>query len=361
MKLRILLAGVVAVGMAAGFAGSGAAVEVEVVNVRFKRRRTTKGVRMLRFASIVAVLAAVGVVSAGGSPAAGEKQAKPGKPFPQVIQLPIGFRPEGIEVGRGTTFYVGSVASGAIYRGNLRTGDGAILVDPFPGRAATGIELDSRNRLFVAGAGTGNGYIYDANTAALIRTYNFATAPTFINDVVVTHNAAYFTDSMKAVLYKVPIGLGGELGDAQTITLGGDYVHVAGFNLNGIDATPNGKRLVAVQSVGGKLYWIDPATGVAKLIALAAGESVPNGDGILLTGKTLYVVQNQLNQVAVIALKPGFASGRVVTRLSDPDFKVPTTIDDLGRRLYAVNARFGTPSPDSLEYQVVQLRKTKGH
>jgi len=283
---------------------------------------------MIRLASIAAVLAAVAAgVVAGGSPAAGEKHAKP---FPQVIQLPIGFRPEGIEVGRGTTFYVGSVANGAIYQGDLRTG-------------------------------TGNASVYDATTGAPIRTYNFATAPTFINDVVVTHNAAYFTDSMKPVLYKVPIGPGGALGDAQTITLGGEYVHVAGqFNLNGIDATPSGKKLVAVQSFGGNLYRINPSTGVAKLIVLAAGESVPNGDGILLDGKTLYVVQNQLNKVAVIALKHNLARGRVVTRLEDPDFKVPTTIDDLGHRLYAVNARFGTPMPDTLEFQVVQLKK-KGH
>jgi sugar lactone lactonase YvrE len=312
---------------------------------------------MLRIVSIVSTLAAAGAVLVGGSTAA-EKT----KPFPQVIQLPTGFRPEGIEVGRGTTFYVGSVATGAIYRGDLRTGSRSPLVDGAAGKAATGIELDSRNRLFVAGAGTGNAYVYDAKTGALIRTYNFASPPTtFINDVVVTHDAAYFTDSQKNVIYKVPLGPGGALGDAQPITLGGDYVHVAGqFNLNGIDATPNGATLVAVQSFGGKLYRIDPATGVAKLISLAGGESVPNGDGILLTGKTLYVVQNQLSKVAVIALKPGFASGRVVTRLSDPDFKVPTTIDDLGRRLYAVNARFGTPDPDSLEYQVVQLRKPRG-
>src|SRR5438046_6025061 len=33
--------------------------------------------------------------------------------FPQVIQLPRGFQPEGIEVGNGTTFYVGSVVNGA--------------------------------------------------------------------------------------------------------------------------------------------------------------------------------------------------------------------------------------------------------
>ena len=321
---------------------------------------------MLRKATTVAALAlaAVGGIAAGGSHAAGRSPAaaeKNAKPFPQLIQLPAGFRPEGIEVGRGTTFYVGSVASGAIYRGNLRTGEGTTIISGGSGRPATGIELDRRGRLFVAGAGSGNGYVYNATTGALIRMYNFAAAPTFINDVVVTRNAAYFTDSQKNVLYKVPIGPGGELGDAQTITLGGDYVHVAGqFNLNGIDATPNGRTLVAVQTAGGKLYRIDPTTGVARLISLAAGESVPNGDGILLTGKTLYVVQNQLNQVAVIALDPEFSSGRVVTRLSDADFKVPTTIDDFGRRLYAVNARFGTPNPDSIEYQVVQLRKPHG-
>ena len=33
--------------------------------------------------------------------------------FPQVIQLPRGFQPEGIEIGNGTTFYVGSLVNGA--------------------------------------------------------------------------------------------------------------------------------------------------------------------------------------------------------------------------------------------------------
>jgi hypothetical protein len=114
-----------------------------------------------------------------------------------------------------------------------------------------------------------------------------------------------------------------------------------------------------VQSNNGRLFRIDPLTGLTRAISLG-GESVPNGDGILLTGKTLYVVQNQLNRVAVIALSPDLGSGRVVTRLSDPDFAVPTTIDDLGRRLYAVNARFGVANPGSAEYQVVQLAKPRG-
>ncbi len=63
--------------------------------------------------------------------------------------------------------------------------------------------------------------------------------------------------------------------------------------------------------------------------------------------------------MAVIALANDLSSGEVLTRLTDPDFRVPTTIDDLGRRLYAVNARFGTPNPDALEYEVVQLRKPR--
>ena len=314
---------------------------------------------MLRIFSTLALVTALGVVLAGGSPASSAKKppAKNAHPFPQVIQLPTGFRPEGIEVGRGTTFYVGSVANGAIFRGNLRDGSGAIFIPGAAGKAAAGIELDSRKRLFVAGAGTGNAYVYDAKTGAPIRTYNLGTPPTFVNDVVVTPKAAYFTESLKNVLYRVPIGPTGALGNAQTITLVGDYVHVPGaFNLNGIDATPNGKTLVAVQTVNGRLYRIDPGSGVARLISLGA-ESVPNGDGILLTGKRLYVVQNQLNQVAVIALEPDLSAGHVVTRLSDPDLSVPTTIDDHGRRLYAVNARFGVPNPDTAAYQVVQLRK----
>ena len=306
---------------------------------------------MMRVFAGVAALLAAAVISAGAIAA--------DRAFPQVIQLPTGFQPEGIEVGKGTTFYVGSVANGAIYRGNLRTGAGAILVPGETGKGATGIELDNQNRLWVAGAGTGKALVYNARTGALIRTYTFATSDTFINDVVVTRTAAVFTDSRKAVLYKVPIGAGGSIGSSvQGLTLSGAFALASGFNLNGIDATPNGKTLIAVQSNTGKLFRIDSGTGASRQIDLGA-ESVPNGDGILLTGKTLYVVQNQLNRVAVIKLSANLAGGRVLTRLSDPDFAVPTTIDQHGRRLYAVNARFGITNPAAATFQVVQLSKPK--
>jgi len=310
---------------------------------------------MLRIASILAVAVCAAAVAATTS-LADHGKGKSSHRFPAVIQLPTGFQPEGIEIGKGTTFYVGSVATGAIYRGDLRTGQGAVLVPGTAGHSATGIEYDHK-RLFVAGASTGGAYVYDARTGALLKTYQFATAPAFINDVVVTRDAAYFTDSSKPVFYKVPIGRDGALGAAQTIPLSGDYTHLAGFNLNGIDATRNGKVLVAVQTANGRLYRIDPTTGVAKTIALANSESVPNGDGILLDGKQLYVVQNQNNAIAVVRLSSDLTSGVVRKRITNPDFHVPTTIDDLGHRLYAVNARFGEPNPSTLSYQVVQVRK----
>ena len=305
---------------------------------------------MTRVLTLVAALLAAAILS-GGAPAG--RQA-----FPDVIQLPRGFQPEGIEVGKGTTFYVGSVANGSIYRGNLRTGAGAILVPGETGKAATGIELDNKSRLWVAGAGTGKAYVYNAKSGALLRTYTFAASDTFINDVVVTRTAAIFTDSRKAVLYHVAIGPGGALGTMHTISVTGDFALASGFNLNGIDATPDGNTLIAVQSNSGKLFRIDATSGVAREISLGS-ESVPNGDGILLTGKTLYVVQNQLNRVAVVRLSANLGSGQVLTRLADPDFAVPTTIDDHGRRLYAVNARFGIMNPGAAQFQVVQLTKPK--
>lgn len=278
--------------------------------------------------------------------------------FPDVIPLPNGFQPEGIAVGKGSTFYVGSIPTGAIYRGDLRTGEGSIFVPPQTGRNAIGLKYDERTGyLFVAGGPSGFAYIYDED-GATVAAIQLRTAPTFINDVVVTNDAAYFTDSMNPTLYRVPLENNGALPTSpsfEPLPLTGDYQSRPGFNANGIAATPNGKTLIIVNSAGGVLYHVDPTTGVATLIALGGG-SVSNGDGILLQGKTLYVVQNQLNQIAVIKLDPDLTSGTIVGTLTNPLFDIPTTIARFGDALYAVNARFGTtPTPETAEYNVVRV------
>ena len=209
----------------------------------------------------------------------------------------------------------------------------------------------------MSGASTGKAFVYDAKTGTLVREYQLATTggPTFINDVVVTKKAAFFTDSNRAVIYKVPIA-GKTLGDAQTIPLTGDFQLVPGFNLNGIAATPNGKTLIAIQSATGKLFTIDPATGATKAIDLG-GAVLSNGDGLLLQGKTLYVVQNRDNKIAVVKLDAKLTSGTVVRTITDAAFDVPTTIARHGNRLYAVNARFTTPPGPTTTYSVVQVKR----
>lgn len=283
-------------------------------------------------------------------------------PFPSVLPLPTGFQPEGIAVGRGATFFVGSIPTGAVYRGDLRTGTGDVLVQPQAGRSAIGLKVDHRGRIFVAGGPTGQGYVYDASTGASLATYSFAApgSTTFVNDVVVTGDAAWFTDSFQPVLYRVPIGSDGTLGsqsDVQVVPLGGDFVQLPGvFNANGIDATSDGSTLVVVHSTTGQLFIVDPATGIADGVELAGGD-VSFGDGILLHGRTLYVVQNFLNRVAVVALAPDLGSGSIVRHLSDPELDVPTTIARFGSRLYAVNSRFGITDPEAAAYEVVRLSK----
>jgi outer membrane protein assembly factor BamB len=281
--------------------------------------------------------------------------AGPSADFPKRINLPNGFQPEGI-ANEGETFYVGSIPTGAVYRGSLRTGRGAILVQAREGRSAIGLKV-SRGLLFVAGGRTGSAFVYNAETGRAIATYRLSTGDSFINDVVVTEDAAWFTDSFKPVLYRLPLRENGRPGPRsalETVTLSGDYVHQDGFNVNGIDAASS-DTLVIVQSSTGTLFTVTPE-GVTKKIDLGS-ESVPNGDGILLDGRRLFVVQNQLNVVARIMLDENLASGRVVRRISDRALDVPTTAADLGNRLYVVNARFGTPATPSTRYWITQLRK----
>jgi sugar lactone lactonase YvrE len=212
--------------------------------------------------------------------------------------------------------------------------------------------------LFVAGGPTGKAYIYDTSTSQLIAEIQLSTLPSFINDVIITKDAAYFTNSSQPEIYRVPLANNGQpLNTSETIPLSGDYQFDAtpgAFNANGIAATPNGKTLIIVNSVDGALYNVDPNTGVATRIDLG-GASVVNGDGILLQGKTLYVVQNFLNQISVIALNPDLTSGTVVDTITSSNFRIPTTIARFGDSLYAVNARFDTPPTPTTEYEVVRV------
>jgi sugar lactone lactonase YvrE len=279
--------------------------------------------------------------------------------FPDTIPLPDGWQPEGIASGRGTSLYVGSIPTGAVWKTDARTGRGQVLVAGRAGRSAIGLKVDRRDRLFVAGGATGRAFVYDARTGADLASYQLAAAgaPTFVNDVAVTSRAAWFTDSQAAQLYALPLGRHGRLpgqGQVRTLPLTGDLQLQAGNNLNGIVAAAGGRVLLSVQTNTGKLFRINPRTGVTREVDLGRDRLV-NGDGLLLAGRVLFVVQNRDNKIAVVALSRSLDRGRVVAELTDPDFDVPTTIAATAGHLYAVNARFGTTDPQPARYDVVRV------
>lgn len=291
--------------------------------------------------------------------------ARLGEVFPDVIPLPTGFSPEGIAFGRGTTFFVGSIYSGAIFRGDARTGTGALLAPGVSGREHAGITYDrGRDRLIVAGGMTGKAYIYDASTGATLAVYELsdpAAGPTLVNDVALTSDAAYFTDSFRPAIYRLPLPPNGALpalGSAQTIPLTGTYEFdpaalVAG-NANGIVVTPDEKHLILVNTTTGKLSRVDARTGRAHEIDLAGG-SAEGGDGILFIGHTLYVVQGHLDRVAVIRLSPRYTSGVIERVISSAQFRFPSTAAVFGNSLYVVNARFDAAGYPDVSFDVVRV------
>jgi outer membrane protein assembly factor BamB len=287
---------------------------------------------------LVACLAAMGALVA---PAAA-------RPLPDVIHLPNGFGPEGL-TSAGSTFYTGSIATGAVLAGNLKTGTTRQLVPPHTGRNSLGMEVAGR-RLFVAGGPSGKLYVYDARTGADVASY--AVHGGFVNDVIVTHRAAYFTDSAKKQLYVL------RHGRARTLRLTGDVVYDTDpntFELNGIDAARGGRTLISIQSRNGDLFAINPRNGLTRRIPVTGGD-LTNGDGILLRGRTLYVVRNQNDQIAVVKLSRHLTRGRVVRTLTNASLDVPTGITAFRGSLYVVNAKFGQSGPD-VPYEVVRVSR----
>jgi sugar lactone lactonase YvrE len=307
--------------------------------------------RTVATAVLSGLLVAAGVSAASAAPA-----GTGGGQVEDLIDLPDGFQPEGIAIDQRGIAYFGSLTDGDIYAADLRTGSGAIISEG-PGTPSVGLKVDRLGRLFVAGGPSGGIRVIDSTSGDVLATYQLSTDPAFINDVVLTREGAWFTNSQAAELYLVPIGPSGELPGADeivTLDLTGEWTQQAGFNANGIAETTDKKALLVIQSATGTLFRVDPATGEATAVDLG-GVSLQFGDGLLVVGRTLYVVQNRLNQVAVIRLDSSGISGTLVDTLTSEDFDVPTTVAAYGSDLFLPNARFGSQPVFGTDDDVVRI------
>jgi sugar lactone lactonase YvrE len=287
-----------------------------------------------------ALVAAVSIAAGAGAGGGGGLEDR--------IDLPDGFQPEGV-ASKGAKLYVGSIPTGDIYRANARTGNGEVVVDAPDGRSALGLQVTKRERLYVAGGETGMAFSYSAKTGADRGALELAPEPpTFVNDVTLDRGKAYFTDSMRPVLYVVKK----DMSSFKELELRG-FKQRPGFNLNGIVDT-RGRTLISMQGNTGDLWRIDARTGKSRRIRVDG--NLKNGDGLVLRGRTLYVVRNQNNKVAVVKLERNLKRGEVVDRIRSDDFDVPTTAAAVSRSLFVVNARFlPEPMPDD-EYWLTRVR-----
>lgn len=284
---------------------------------------------------------------------------------PHVVPLPDDFQPEGIAAS-GHTFYVGSLNDGDIYRGDLRSGEGALFVDT-SGRQATGMEVDrAHGLLWVAGGFTGHAYAYDLESGELVADLSLAPAGQIVNDVLVIGDVAWFTNSFAPEIYRVPVTSRGEVGEPSTLTVTGPAAvnPPGGFGLNGI-ARGGENTLLVDHSALGQLFTVDTRTGASRLIPVSGEGLVPGTvDGLLRHGSRVYVVQNFISTVTEVRLAAGLSRGTVAASVTDPAFEVPTAIARDGRWLAVVNAKFnlgfppplGPGAPAGTPFEVVQFR-----
>ena len=285
------------------------------------------------------------------------------KPFPtRVVTLP-GSSSEGFAIGKGPTAY-NSSPDGSLYKVDLRSGEGEVLIDiqdPLDCQKL-GMRVDDRtNYLFVAGCFYGNALVLDTDNGATIMEYQLNTSGEFgiVNDLTITNDAVYFTDSFRPVLYRLPLSSNGELpldpGAATEIPLPDEFLNTDPFCCagNGIVSTPDDKTLIIGHSNLARLYRVDTATGDVEQIAVD-GPLTGFLDGIAMQNKTLYIMTPydfpgppvSIDRIQVVELDKDYLSGTLVDEITDPDNLDGVASGAIfGNSLYVNNARYATPFP----------------
>ena len=280
--------------------------------------------------------------------------------YPREISMPAGSGPESIVIAEGPYAYVSSLKTGVIFLVDLERGSHEVFA-PSLGPTSVGLGLDAQRRLFVCGGIDGSLSVLDTATRTVLERYQLGGEQSFVNELIITPDSIWVTDSFAPVLYRLPLGEHGALPREEAVErlpLTGDLVYQMGdsfaecFNSNGIAPTPDRSGILIVQTNTGRLYRVEPATGHTTLVDLG-GDDVAWGDGLVLENNTLYVVQNLANAVSVIELDAAGTAGKVVDRWSDNRFDTPTAMARFGDRFYLSNARFTTPDAETADFRII--------
>ena len=271
----------------------------------------------------------------------------------RVIVLPGATSAEGITAAGGGTYYTGDLIAGTIFREDVKRGTAERFIEAPPGAMAAGVDLDRRHDLlFVAGGKAGKAYVYDVRTKAKVADFTFGDPRTsYVNDVAVTPQGAWFTDSYHPQLFFVPV-VAGVLGAPRTLPLSGPGAGGSPdtFFMNDVIATPSGDTLLVAATTPGKVYKINPVTGVSAEIE---GVNAPGVASLVLEGHRLWAVQLD-DKITRWCLDGDLSRGTADGTITDPLFDQPVSAAKIGDRLAVVNSHiFSGYPPTSPTYEVL--------
>lgn len=311
-----------------------------------------------RFTAVAAVAALLGTAGLASPAAAGSADGR--RPSTYVVSEEPGFLPEGIGITPNGTIYVASNGTGDVYTGNVRNprmhlfASGAAVGRTF----AAGVHPDRSGRVFVAGRTALDVYSAGGKLVAHRPATAGPVGEPFLNDLVITKDAVYVTDSTNAVVWRASLH-GGHIGQLERWLDVRPVVPAMPpqfFFLNGIDATPDGRTLVVASQGLEAMFRVDVASRHASLIDL--GDTSFGPDGLVLHGKTVYAVLNYAapdgQGVYVARLNDDLTAGSVVAKVIDPRFDTPSTLALRDGRVYVVNSQIDT-APGTPPYTVVAI------
>jgi len=292
--------------------------------------------------------------------------------WPDLIPIPVGYEAEGIELGRDQDFFVGTLSwsgnltnAGAIYKGNLVTGEGQVLVPP-TGKNLAGLSYDARTDYLYAATSFSNPRrecgvkVYAGTSGRLLGEIIFGDG-LVINDVLVTDTAVYCTDSISTTLYKLPLEDDGKVfsSTVEKIEMTG-FEMAEGYNANGLVGDFDGKELLIINIGTGVLYLVDTESGAASPVNIQGEEQLfGGGDGLYMDGRTLYIMQNFAQKIAVVEISDDLTQGTFIKNLVSDDFNIPTTITGFDNCIYAINTHYLEFTAEGADTTLIQSEVVK--
>ncbi|MDV3220383.1 hypothetical protein [Intrasporangium sp.] len=321
-----------------------------------------------RLAAVAASLALASATfvqtpAASALPHPAEEHGRSNPPSTYVVSEAPGVLPEGIEVTPSGRIYVSSSGTGDIHVGSL----GSPTMRTFArgsdaGRAsALGIHADPRGRVFVASPSAVDVYSPEGELLAR-RSVPSDAGQTYLNDLAITHDAVYVTDSANALVWRMDLE-GNEIGDLEpwfrARTLMPPF-EPGWFYLNGIVASKDGSRLlVSAQGLGAliRLETESAAGAFVETDGSAFGNFGPDGmvlEGDVVRGVLNYGAPDTGQGLYVALLDPEWRTASVVASTTDADFSTPTTVAAAAGRYLVVNSQLDT-APGAPPWTVVAV------